>query len=370
MIKRFSVKNFKNFKDEIVVDFTKTRDYSFNSHLIKNNLVNKMLILGKNNSGKSNLGAAMMDITRHLTDNRNDNLLYLYYICGDSISKTIDFNYEFLFGEYLINYNYKKDANTQLIYEELIIDGKLWFEYDYLNNMYHNEIEGASTVDLSKKNKDNNISALKFIYNNTIYWEEDNPVNQLMKYVNNMLWFRSLKSNEFMGVMPNGENLNDFIINNHYTKKFNDFLTECGQNYKLCEIAGDFGKRVLGVEYGNRKARFELVASTGTLTLWLYFYWMNRIDEKQISFIFLDEFDAFYHYELSRKILTDVNNKSGFQSIIASHNTFLVDNEIMRPDCYAILKDGQLKSFSESTNKTIRVGHNLEKMMLGGEFES
>ena len=41
----------------------------------------------------------------------------------------------------------------------------------------------------------------------------------------------------------------------------------------------------------------------------------------------------------------------------------------MRPDCYALLKNNKITSFADSTKKIIRQGHNLEKMMLGGEFE-
>ena len=72
MLKKFCVQNFKNFKDKLVLDFSKVRDYEYNQHLIKNNLINKLLIYGPNNSGKSNLGAAIMDITTHLTDNYAD----------------------------------------------------------------------------------------------------------------------------------------------------------------------------------------------------------------------------------------------------------------------------------------------------------
>lgn len=368
MIKKFSVKNFKNFKDTIEVDFTKIRDYSFNQELIKDSLINKMLIYGKNNSGKSNLGAAMMDITRHLTDNQHYNILYAYYLCGNSVDQYAEFKYQFVFNNRTINYNYHKNNRAQLSYEELIVDDKLWFVFNYETGMFENNIEEANTVDLNKRTN-TEMSALKFIFNNTMYWSSDNPVLLMMNFVNNMLWFRSLKSNEFMGVMNNSEDLNDFIINNHYLSKFNDFLNNCGQNYNLCEMEGDLGKKIIGVQYKNGKARFDFVASTGTLSLWLYFYWMNRLEENKISFVYLDEFDAFYHYELSIKILNSINEKTHFQSIITSHNTFLIDNEIMRPDCYAILKDGKLKTFAESTNKVIRLGHNLEKMMLGGEFE-
>ena len=365
MLKKFSTENFKNFKDKLVLDFSKIRDYEFNETLIKNNLINKMLIYGPNNSGKSNLGAAIMDITTHLTDNYGtENILYAYYLNGDYVDEVVSFKYEFLFNNKNIVYSYKKDANMRLLSEELYEDNILLFKYNYKTNKFDNNIKEAKTIDISKKNHD--ISALKYIYNNTLYWEEDSIVKLLIEFVNNMLWFRSLRSNEFMGVMPNKENLHDFIINNRLLKPFEKFLNDCGQNYKLCEI-NEAGRDVIGVNYKNYKARFDVVASTGTLSLWLFFYWMNRT--KNISFVYLDEFDAFYHYELSYYILKYINSKNDFQSILTTHNTNLADNELMRPDCYMILKNGKINSFADSTSKTIRQAHNLEKMMHGGEFE-
>lgn len=366
MLKKFSVKNFKNFKDNLVLDFSKSRDYEFNQHLIKNGLVNKMLIYGPNNSGKSNLGAAIMDITTHLTDNYGiNNIIYAYYINGDFVDNTVDFKYEFLLNNKEITYSYKKDLQAKLLVEELRENGKLLFKYNYTTNKFDNNIEEAQTIDISKRsNKE--MSVLKYIYNNTLYWEENSSVKLLIEFVNNMLWFRSLRSNEFMGVMANREDMNDFIINNRLLSKFEHFLKECGQDYKLCEI-NEVGRKIIGVKYKNYTARFDVVASTGTESLWLFFYWMNRTTN--ISFVFLDEFDAFYHYELSTFILNYINNKTEFQSVLTSHNTYLINNELMRPDCYAVLRNGKITSFADSTNKTIRQAHNLEKMMLGGEFE-
>lgn len=365
MIRKFTVRNFKNFKNPLILDLSKVHDYKFNDDLIKNGIVNKMLIYGPNNSGKSNLGAAIMDITCHLTDNHNNNPIYGYYVNGDSINEDVSFSYEFQFDEKNVVYNYRKDAQRRLISEELIENGVLVFSYNYKTNKYENNIPEAQTLDISKNNT--TMSALKYLYNNTLYWPENSTIKLMMSFVNNMLWFRSLRrGNEFMGVMPNGEDLNDFIINNRLLKSFEKFLNDSGQQYKLSEIS-EGGQTVIGVKYKNFTARFDQVASTGTLSLWLFFYWMNRT--KNISFIYLDEFDAFYHFSLSSHILKYVNSKSDFQSILTSHNTYLIDNEQMRPDCYAMLKDGSIASFADSTNRVIRQGHNLEKMMLGGEFE-
>ena len=307
-----------------------------------------------------------MDITTHLTDNfGTDNIIYAYYVNGDFVDDVIEYKYEFFLNEKEITYNYKKDPQAKLISEELLENGKMIFKYNYKTNKFDNNIEGAQTIDISKRSN-LEVSILKYIYNNTLYLKDDNPVKLLMDFVNNMLWFRNVKANEFMGIMANGEDLNDFIINNRLLNQFEKFLKDCGQNYKLCEI-NEMGKKILGVKYKNYKARFDLTASTGTQSLWLLFYWMNRTEN--ISFVFLDEFDAFYHFELSTFILNYINKKTEFQSVLTSHNTYLIDNEIMRPDCYALLKDGVISSFADNTSKVIRQGHNLEKMMLGGEFE-
>ncbi len=365
MIKKFTVKNFKNFKETISLDFTKVHDYAFNSQLIRNDLVNKMLIYGPNNSGKSNLGAAIMDVTNHLTSNfGTNNPIYNVYINGDTVEDRVQFEYVFLLNGNDIKYTYEKDNIKRLLSETLYCNGDLLFSYNYLNNKYENNIEEAKTLALDKRNTD--ISSLRYIYTNTQFWPEDSPFRLFMEFVNNMLWFRSLKDNEFMGLMPNGESLDDFIINNRRLSDFEQFLKGCGQNYNLCTF-DEGGRQVLGVKYKNFKARFQSVASTGTMSLWLFYYWMNRTNN--ISFLYLDEFDAFYHYELSAYILKYVNEKADFQTVFTSHNTYLIDNELMRPDCYAILNNGKITSFADSTSKVIRQGHNLEKMMLGGEFE-
>ena len=131
MIKKFSVQNFKNFREKLELDFSKTRDYEFNTTLIKNGLINKLLIYGPNNSGKSNLGAAIMDIATHLTENQNDNILYNYYINGDAIDDVVSFDYEFLFGTQNVHYSYIKNAQRKLLSEKIYENNNLIFEYNY-----------------------------------------------------------------------------------------------------------------------------------------------------------------------------------------------------------------------------------------------
>ena len=214
MIKKFCVKNFKNFKNEITLDFSKIRDYGFNQELIRDGLINKMLIYGPNNSGKSNLGAAIMDITFHLGNNYDsDDRTYLYYLNGDCTFDYASFKYEFLFGEKLVTYVYEKNTKMELISEELWEGDNLLFEYNYRNNKYTNNIKEAQTIDISKRSSHSS-SALKFIYTNTLYWPEDSAVKLLMEFVLGMICVRSFRNDDVPFSRMNGNDLHEFIIDN------------------------------------------------------------------------------------------------------------------------------------------------------------
>ena len=62
MLKKFTLKNYKNFKDEISIDFENTAGYQFSTDCITDGIISKMLIYGRNATGKTNLGKALIDI--------------------------------------------------------------------------------------------------------------------------------------------------------------------------------------------------------------------------------------------------------------------------------------------------------------------
>ena len=62
MLKQFKLKNYKNFKDEIILDLSNIAGYQYNLDCVYDNLISKALIYGRNATGKTNLGRAIMDI--------------------------------------------------------------------------------------------------------------------------------------------------------------------------------------------------------------------------------------------------------------------------------------------------------------------
>jgi AAA15 family ATPase/GTPase len=115
-----------------------------------------------------------------------------------------------------------------------------------------------------------------------------------------------------------------------------------------------------------RTALFADVASTGTKALRLFFYW-SLVSFDRTSFLFIDEFDAFFHFQSAASIVSQLN-KSKFQVALTSHNTYLMQNEFTRPDCCFLMSKSAIKSLPDCTDREIRQAHNLEKMYVNDAF--
>ena len=370
MLRTFSVANYKNFEKEVILDFTNIRDYKFNAKCVKEGLLNKALLVGKNASGKTNLAYALFDIVYTLTDNVY-NPMQLdsgSFINGVGKSKEAKFRYEFQNGDSIISYKYNKVAPGILTYESLIIDGDTIFEFDYQRNI--KKMDGLKKINAEKLNMmkklDGTISAFRVIANNTVQ-KKDSPVSFIMNFVSGMLYYRSCQDgNKFIGLMRNAADIEQYIITNGLVEDFENFINEMtGMNMKIKAFKNPISQNLVQV-FPNKELYFHPIASSGTVALELYYYWSKSF--KDVSFLYIDEFDAFYHFELAVKILQNTIDNVDVQTIFTSHNTMLVSNDFMRPDCCLKIDNGQIVSFADSTTRELREGHNIEKMLRNGAF--
>ena len=86
------------------------------------------------------------------------------------------------------------------------------------------------------------------------------------------------------------------------------------------------------------------------------------------SLVFVDELDAFYHFELSRAVCKRLFSLAKPQVFLTAHNTLLLANDILRPDCNFLLEKSQIRALHDCTDKELRQGHNIEKLYRGGAF--
>lgn len=373
MLIRFTVENVKNFREPITLDFTATHDYKFNPECIKNGLLSKVVIYGPNASGKSNLGLALFDIVGLLTDKQvaNEQRDELSFINADSDSNIAKFEYWFKHGDSTIRYAYQKTAPLTLRQEELEIDGVKVFSYNFITKAHefnHMELIGAETLNFEYF--ENNFAILRYVANNTIQ-NPDSHIRFVMNFVSHMLWFRSLHDNQYIGLTTGAENLSSWLIENNLVKDFQRFLRDMAEiemNIGVATAEGPARMQLLVEQHKNKPLIFDQTKSSGTTALELLFYWSRRFNE--VSFLFIDEFDAYYHFDLARNILNYVKAHESIQAIFTTHNSYLASNDILRPDCYFVLSNGKLKSFADSTDRELREGHNLEKMLRNGEFDA
>ena len=365
MLKRFEVTNYRGFKDKIVFDLA-AKDYEFNKELVKDSLVNKAILYGKNGVGKSNLGLALFDLISHLTDTSVGKLSAGDYINAEGENEPAVFTYVFQFDGDEVIYSYKKIALSYLIEEELFFNGNKVLSFNYFernNNFVDKSLQNNLQINLP----DNRLSIVKYLYKNTPT-DKDSLLYKMVNFVEHMLWYRSLSDgNAYIGYSNNVFGLTEKIYEKNKKDDFQKFLSKNGIEYNLEweEIGGRHNLMVV-FPNGNRK-NFLNIISTGTSALLLFYAWsLASFDD--LSLLFIDEFDAFLHYESSESLVKILNKNRKFQTILTSHNTYLMQNKLTRPDCCFIMTKERITSLSKATKKEIREAHNLEKMYINGAF--
>lgn len=371
MLSKIEISNFKNFNENFVFNLSDTNSFNFNQECIKNKVVNKAIVYGQNGSGKSNLGFAIFDLITHLTDKKNGPEYYENYLNANNNSNVATFKFTFKFDEDVVEYIYTKTNYQTLKNETLIINNEIFASIDKeKNNIFETIAKGAES--LNKDMGDSNISIISYISKNTVL--EDNQINDTFKefkyFVNSMLYFRSLNDRCYIGFEQGTHSIANDIVKRGNLKDFELFLNQAGIQCNLISKEIDNSKYAIYFKFDNKDIDFFDIASSGTEALTLFYFWYQRlIDNNDISFLFIDEFDAFYHHALSRTIIEKLKEVTNTQVILTTHNTSIISNDLLRPDCYFLMDEEKIRPLTKCTDRELREGHNIEKMYRANSFE-
>jgi AAA15 family ATPase/GTPase len=367
MLTKFEVSHFKSFNEKFTFNLSQPNDYQFNPEGIKNGIVNKAIIYGANGSGKSNLSLAILDISSHLSNNEFKEL-YQNYLNAESEAEIADFTYFFHVAHQEVIYKYgKKDVDT-LVYEKLSIGDTEVLSIDRReSNFAHIQLAGAENL-LSDMGEAK-ISLINYVKNNTV--RPANPINDafnsFLSFVDKMKSYNYLLGYFFLGFKKGTGTIEESIINQGKVADLQDFLNRAGVDCKLEQFEYN-GNPSIAFVFQETKIYWREIASTGTKALVVFYGWLERLKlQKSIEFLLIDEFDAFYHHELSEFIVEELK-KTDAQVILTTHNTSIMSNDLLRPDCYFLMTKEKIKPLNQCTDRELRFGHNLEKMYRAEAF--
>lgn len=371
MLLKFAIQNFRGFKDRMVWDLSNPNNYEFNTHAIKDGVIKNGIIYGPNGCGKTNFGEALFDIVNHLTQKQKQIDYYRNFVNAEQPNEPVRFEYLFRFDDKELLYRYSKDYKGGLIDEYMEAYGKTIL----VRNSQQVDTGEFTMADQMKNEFQTTTSAISLV---SYIWSNyplanDHILSHLRRFVDNMLWYKCLDKREFIG-LNNGPtaNIEDYIIKNNLLEEFADFLYDVSeQKFNLKALTVSTNQSVIVCSFQTQQGSefvlpFLSIASTGTVALELLFYWIKQTENA--SLLFIDEFDAFYHFKLSFEVCQRLfhTNKQVF---LTSHNTYLMTNDLLRPDCNFILDNNKIKSLVDCTDKELRFAHNNEKLYRGGKFK-
>jgi len=368
VLKKVEITNFKNFNEKFTFDLNNVGDFEFNQECIKNGIVNTAIIYGQNGCGKSNLGLAIFDMVSHLTDKFFVENQYNNYLNANSDKHKASFKFTFVFDEVEVIYEYSKKDYQTLVSEKLIIDNQ---EIIYINREESTKfiinMEGAEN--LINDVEDSNISIISYVKKNTILNKNltNKIFNNLISFINNMLFYKVLDERVYLGFEQGKQAIENYIIKQDELNNFEKLLNNIGVKCKLKSKNID-GKDYIFSVFKNKEIKLSLISSSGTKAIEAFYFWYLKIKEKKASFIFIDEFDAFYHQDVSETIVEMLKEITDTQVILTTHNTSNISNDLLRPDCYFLMDTDKIVSLDRRTDKELREVHNIEKMYRAGSF--
>lgn len=93
-----------------------------------------------------------------------------------------------------------------------------------------------------------------------------------------------------------------------------------------------------------------------------------KCKEDNASLILIDDFCNTLSDNYA-DVVMDILNSVDIPYVISTNKTCLMNNDILRPDCYYVVnKKSGLNCICDLTDKELREGHNLEKFYKGGVF--
>lgn len=330
MLKSILIKNYKNLNSVIFnLDF------------------NDAIIYGENGVGKTNL-CHILKLLRQWT---------LLAISSKEVRWPELANSSFAFNfrsetdaEYLLSY----DSVGRMDIEELRLNSEVLYKYSHVRQKYlaeHFEAYNLSIPDVASYASFNiAMPVLRLMFNSG---NCDDNIRALFLYIVNMQIID--------GVQLCVDKVQ--ATASHEATLIEGFMNSVGLNMHL-EMR-ESPVPTLMAKTSKGLMPFDSVASTGERAIANLV--MNLNQSETCSLLCIDEFDAFYHYQLGKHMLLDVIPTIGKQYVLTTHNTSFL-NLVDHNKVYILNKEG-CHHLADLTSRKLGKGLDFEHLFRAGEFD-
>lgn len=396
MILEFSVKNYLSFKDKVTFSMIANSNKGMDTNYIETNgkkVLKTSAIYGANASGKSNLFKILTSVVLMLRLSNNYDInaklpIVPFRFDNECLNKPSEFEIKFIVDEVRYVYGFIADKNK--IYDEYlyyypngretkIFDRTNVYEYSY------SQRDEKTLKEIENKNASN-----KFFLATATNWnyEKTKPAYDFL--TNDILIcsnLEELKSAAFGMYETNSDNLKEFAI---------DFLRKTDFNIESYSISKvDIPQELLAgipdfiiknmqpkpkayqVLFKHKNSDNYLSLDEESLGTQIVFAFIPFIKDtlKNKKVLIIDELDRSLHPFLVQYIVEIFNdqeiNKNGSQLIFNTHDTNLLDLNIIRRDQIWFVEKNSENGISDLyplSDFTVRKKENVEKGYMLGRY--
>lgn len=394
MILEFSIANYLSFKDKVTFSMIANSSKGLDDNYIivsEKKVLKTSAIYGGNASGKSNLFKILMTVVYMLKNSNNIDIngklpLIPFKFDDDYLDKPSEFEIKFVINDIRYVYGFVADVNK--IYDEYLYfypngrETKI-FDRTNVNNYSFPQKDEKNLKEIETKNASN-----KFFLATATNWnfEKTKPVYEFL--TNNIVTctnLEELKAMSFNAYMENKDSLKTFAID--FLKK-TDFNIE---DYKISKI--DIPKELLTaipelLTMNERPKAYQVLfkhkgsknflsleeESLGTQIVFAFIPFIaDTLKNKKV--LVIDELDKSLHPYLVQYIVEIFNNsefnKNGSQLIFNTHDTNLLDLNILRRDQIWFTeknKENGVSDLYSLSDFSVRKQENVEKGYMLGRY--
>ena len=394
MILEFSIANYLSFKDKVTFSMIANSSKGLDDNYIivsEKKVLKTSAIYGGNASGKSNLFKILMTVVYMLKNSNNIDIngklpLIPFKFDDDYLDKPSEFEIKFVINDIRYVYGFVADVNK--IYDEYLYfypngrETKI-FDRTNVNDYSFPQKDEKNLKEIETKNASN-----KFFLATATNWnfEKTKPVYEFL--TNNIVTctnLEELKAMSFNAYMENKDSLKTFAID--FLKK-TDFNIE---DYKISKIyipkelltaipelltmnERPKAYQVLFKHKGSKNFLSLEEESLGTQIVFAFIPFIaDTLKNKKV--LVIDELDKSLHPYLVQYIVEIFNNsefnKNGSQLIFNTHDTNLLDLNILRRDQIWFTeknKENGVSDLYSLSDFSVRKQENVEKGYMLGRY--